>query len=214
MGRTSVTSRKPPAPDAQLSARQAEATTEGSPAILSIGHSTRSFDEFFELLRAHGVTCVVDVRTIPRSRRNPQFNQETLANALEQRGVRYRAMPGLGGLRRPLRDSLNTGWRNDSFRGYADYMQTPQFKRSLAELITAAQSERLAIMCAEAVPWRCHRSLIADGLLVRGILAEHIMTPNKRSAHSLTPFAQVRGTEITYPGIEPARNETLELKLE
>jgi uncharacterized protein (DUF488 family) len=187
---------------------------EVSPTILTLGHSTRSFEEFLRLLQAHGVTRVVDVRTIPRSRRNPQFNQETLAKTLEQAGVRYQGMPGLGGLRRPHPGSLNTGWRNDSFRGYADYMQTPPFEHHLAELITLAKTGRLAVMCAEAVPWRCHRSLIADALLARGISVEHIMTPTRRNAHSLTPFAQVRGTSITYPASEPAQNETLELKLE
>ena len=174
------------------------------PLVLTIGHSTRTFDEFLRLLQAHSVTCVADVRTVPRSRHNPQFNKDTLAKSLKDAGLGYLSMPGLGGLRHPLRDSLNRGWRNDSFRGYADYMQTPQFRRSLDELITIAKYERLAVMCAEAVPWRCHRSLIADALLVRGISVEHIMSVTRRNAHTLTPFAQVRGTDIVYPAVESA----------
>jgi len=139
------------------------------------------------------------VRTVPRSRHNPQFNKAALPRALKKSGLGYVHLPGLGGLRHAKRDSLNVGWRNASFRGYADYMQTPEFAQSLEELIRLAKQERIAIMCAEAVPWRCHRSLIADALLVRGIRTEDIMSPIRRQVHTLTPFAKVRGTMITYP---------------
>jgi len=172
---------------------------ESSPVVLTIGHSTRAIDEFIGLLQAHAVSRVVDVRTVPRSRHNPQFNRDSLPGSLKKAGLGYLHMPGLGGLRHAKRDSLNVGWRNTSFRGYADYMQTPEFEHSLEELIQLANQERIAIMCAEAVPWRCHRSLIADALLVRGIRAEDIMSPTRRQVHSLTPFAKVRGTTITYP---------------
>jgi uncharacterized protein (DUF488 family) len=174
-------------------------TAESSPIVLTIGHSTRALDEFIRLLQAHGVSCVVDVRTVPRSRHNPQFNKASLPRALKKAGVRYVHLPGLGGLRHAKRDSLNEGWRNASFRGFADHMQTPEFKENLDELIQLAAKERVALMCAEAVPWRCHRSLIADALLVRRIRTEHIMSLTRRQVHSLTPFARVRGIVITYP---------------
>jgi uncharacterized protein (DUF488 family) len=174
-------------------------TAESSSIVLTIGHSTRTFDEFIGLLKAQAVTCVVDVRTVPRSRHNPQFNKASLPRTLNKAGLRYIHLPGLGGLRHAKRDSLNVGWRNASFRGYADYMQTPEFEQSLEELIRLANKERLALMCAEAVPWRCHRSLIADALLIRGIRTEDIMSPTRRQAHTLTPFAKVRRNTITYP---------------
>jgi uncharacterized protein (DUF488 family) len=170
-----------------------------APAVLTIGHSTRLIDDFLTLLTAHGVRRVVDVRTVPRSRHNPQFNHEELAKSLKKAGINYELIPGLGGLRHPRRGSVNTGWRNSSFRGYADYMQTPEFAQSIQKLIAIATKERTAIMCAEAVPWRCHRSLIADALLTRGISAEHIMSATRRTAHSLTSFAKIRGTTVTYP---------------
>jgi uncharacterized protein (DUF488 family) len=170
-----------------------------APAVWTIGHSTHPIDEFISLLRAHGVTCVVDVRTIPRSLHNPQFNQESLARSLKKAGLGYVHMPGLGGLRHAKRDSINLGWRNTSFRGYADYMQTAEFGASLNQLIELASKDRVALMCAEAVPWRCHRSLIADALLVRGIQALDIMSAARSSTHKLTPFAKVRGRQITYP---------------
>jgi uncharacterized protein (DUF488 family) len=172
---------------------------EPSPIVLTIGHSTRTLEEFIDLLRVHGATRVVDVRTVPRSRHNPQFNKASLPRALKKAGLGYVHLPGLGGLRHAKRDSLNVGWRNASFRGYADYMQTPEFEQSLKELITMAYQDRIALMCAEAVPWRCHRSLIADALLVRGIRTEDIMSPTRCQVHTLTPFAKVRGTTITYP---------------
>ncbi|MFA7334126.1 MAG: DUF488 domain-containing protein [Kiritimatiellia bacterium] len=166
---------------------------------MTIGHSTRTIEEFIRLLQAHGVTCVADVRTAPRSRHNPQFNKDSLPGSLKEAGLEYVHMPGLGGLRHAKADSPNGGWRNASFRGYADYMQTPEFARSLDELIRLASRNRIVLMCAEAAPWRCHRSLIADALLVRGIRAEDIMSATRRQVHALTPFAKVRGAVITYP---------------
>jgi uncharacterized protein (DUF488 family) len=167
--------------------------------VLTIGHSTRSIEEFIRLLEAHGVERTLDVRTIPRSRHNPQFSREKLSPALRRARIRYRHMPGLGGLRHARRDSTNLGWRNASFRGYADYMQTAPFKRNLERCIDFAKKERVVLMCAEAVPWRCHRSLIADALLVRGIDAAEITSGVRVRRHVLTPWARVKGTEITYP---------------
>jgi uncharacterized protein (DUF488 family) len=167
--------------------------------IFTIGHSTRSIDDFIRLLKAHEIGCVVDVRTIPRSRHNPQFNAESLPAPLEQAGIRYVHMKGLGGLRHTSKDSPNTAWRNASFRGYADYMQTPEFASSLTELIAMAKEQRVALMCAEAVPWRCHRSLIADALTIRKFPVLHIMSLTRADPHKLTPFAHVAGKTITYP---------------
>jgi uncharacterized protein (DUF488 family) len=170
-----------------------------SQIVLTIGHSTRALDEFIALLKAHAVTLVVDVRTIPRSRHNPQFNEDSLPDSLKKSGVGYVHMPGLGGLRHAKRDSVNAGWRNASFRGYADYMQTPEFEKQMEELIQLAKEHRIALMCAEAVPWRCHRSLIGDALTVRGIRTEDIMSLKLRRLHTLTPFAHVQGRIVTYP---------------
>lgn len=167
--------------------------------VLTIGHSTRTREAFIALLQAHGATRVVDVRTVPRSRHNPQFNKTSLPDALKKAGLGYVHLPGLGGLRHARRDSINVGWRNASFRGYADYMQTPEFEESLDELVPLANQEQIVLMCAEAVPWRCHRSLIADALLVRGIRTEDIMSLTRRQVHTLTPFARIRGITITYP---------------
>ena len=169
------------------------------PRILTIGHSTRPVSEFIRLLRSHGVTRVVDVRTVPRSRHNPQFSRENLPGSLRAAEISYVHRPVLGGLRRPTPDSPNAGWRNLSFRGYADYMQTREFSAAIDELLELAGRGRLALMCAEAVPWRCHRSLIADALLVRGIETADISSATRLSPHRLTPFAKVRGTTITYP---------------
>jgi uncharacterized protein (DUF488 family) len=176
-----------------------------SRSVLTIGHSTRPLDEFIAVLEAHAVTLVIDVRTIPRSRHNPQFNQDSLPESLKNSGIGYVHMPGLGGLRHAKTDSLNIGWRNASFRGYADYMQTPEFRRQIDELIRLAKEYRLAIMCAEAVPWRCHRSLIGDALTVRGICTEDIMSLRQRRLHTLTPFAHVRGRIVTYPAENSSR---------
>jgi uncharacterized protein (DUF488 family) len=167
--------------------------------IFTIGHSTRPLDEFVGLLRSHGVQHLVDVRTIPRSRHNPQFNRDELSTALGQAGVHYTHMPGLGGLRRPNKDSINVAWRNASFRGYADYMQTPAFEEALRQCLELAETERIALMCAEAVPWRCHRSLIADALVARGFEVSDIASATTVRPHSLTPWARVEGTRVTYP---------------
>lgn len=170
-----------------------------APLVLSVGHSTRTLDAFLQLLQAHGVERVVDVRTIPRSRHNPQFNRETLVGKLRAADIGYVHLSKLGGLRHARPASPNAGWRNASFRGFADYMQTQDFEQGLQRLMKLAQQKRSAVMCAEAVPWRCHRSLIGDALLVRGVRVEHIMSGRRRQTHSLTPFARVRGKQITYP---------------
>ncbi len=170
--------------------------------ILTVGHSTRPIDDFLALLAAHKVKQLVDVRTIPRSRHNPQFSSDRLAHSLSEAGIRYVHMAELGGLRHARRDSVNTAWRNLSFRGYADYMQTPEFANVLDKLIRLAQKRRTAIMCAEAVPWRCHRSLIADALLVRGIPAEEIVSRTTLRAHTLTPWAHVEQGLLSYPAAQ------------
>ena len=166
--------------------------------IFTIGHSTRPIATFLDLLAGHRVQRLVDVRKIPQSRHNPQFGRERLAESLHTAGIQYTHMPGLGGLRRPRPDSVNAGWRNTGFRGYADYMQTPAFEASLAECIQFATEEQVALMCAEAVPWRCHRSLIADALLVRGIDVAEITSGTRARPHVLTPWARVEGTHIIY----------------
>lgn len=172
--------------------------------LYTIGHSTRSLEELLHLLGENGVSCLVDVRTVPRSRRNPQFNLEALEHALPAAGIGYVHLAALGGLRRGLGErSPNTGWRNDSFRGFADYMMTAQFQKGLEGLLGLAAQETVAIMCAEAVPWRCHRSLIADALTVRGVRVTHILGQGRTQPHRLTPFAQVKGLEITYPASGP-----------
>jgi len=170
------------------------------PVVLTVGHSTRPLAEFIALLEAHSVVRLIDVRTVPRSRHNPQFNRDTFPAALEAAGIRYAHVAGLGGFRRAGPESPNLAWRNASFRGYADYMQTAEFAQNLASLMEVAKQEQVAIMCAEAVPWRCHRSLIADALVVHGLRVEEIINPTRRQIHALTPFAKVNGTAITYPG--------------
>jgi uncharacterized protein (DUF488 family) len=167
--------------------------------VLTIGHSNRAIEEFVALLKAHGVELVVDVRTVPRSRHNPQFNRDTLPGSLQTDGIGYEHLPGLGGLRRPRADSLNTGWKNLHFRGYADYMQTEEFVENLRALEKLERGSRTAIMCAESVPWRCHRSLIADALTARGFEVRHILSATKASLHQLTAFARVEGNHVTYP---------------
>jgi uncharacterized protein (DUF488 family) len=169
------------------------------PAILTIGHSDRSLEMFLALLQAHAVTQVVDVRKMPRSRHNPQFNRDTFPIALRAAGVEYLEFPGLGGMRRPHTDSPNIGWRNASFRGYADYMLSPEFEQSIQELLAQVAGQRPVLMCAEAVPWRCHRSWIADTLVVRGIPVAHILGLKQIQTHVLRPWARVQGTRITYP---------------
>jgi uncharacterized protein (DUF488 family) len=177
--------------------------TDLPPVVLTVGHSTRSLDEFLALLAAHSVTQLLDVRTVPRSRHNPQFNRETLPGALETAGILYTHVAGLGGFRRTHPGSPNLGWRNASFRGFADYMQTSEFAECLTEVIAAAARQRLVLMCAEAVPWRCHRSLIADALVVHGVPVEEIVGGARRQVHVLTPFARVDGLNLTYPSAAP-----------
>ena len=176
-----------------------DATPAQELVAFTIGHSTRTQEELIGLLREHEVTLLADVRTVPRSRTNPQFNRDALPASLEPAGIGYVHLPGLGGLRKTRPDSVNTGWRNLSFRGYADYMQTLEFAASLDELLELIGRERVAIMCAEAVPWRCHRSLVADALLVRGVAVYDIMDAAHAPPHKLTPWAHVEGTRITYP---------------
>jgi uncharacterized protein (DUF488 family) len=170
-----------------------------STTVFTIGHSTRAIDEFLRVLRAHGVALVADVRTVPRSRHNPQFNRETLPASLAEAGIGYVHLAALGGLRKPLPDSINAAWKNASFRGYADYMQTPEFAAGLEHLLELARERPTAVMCAEAVPWRCHRSLIGDALTARGVTVEDILSESKRSPHRMTPFARVDGERVTYP---------------
>ena len=168
-------------------------------SLWTLGHSTRPIDEFIGLLRAHQISLLVDVRTVPRSRYNPQFNTDTLTKSLDDAELRYRHLPELGGLRKPKKDSLNDGWRNASFRGYADYMQTNEFMKALEELMADSRLQPTAIMCAEAVPWRCHRSLIADALVSRGWDIQHIMSSEKATPHVLTSFAHFEKDKLTYP---------------
>jgi uncharacterized protein (DUF488 family) len=167
--------------------------------VCTIGHSNRPIGEFLDLLRLNDVECVLDIRTVPRSRHNPQFGQDVLPASLAEAGIAYRHIAGLGGLRHPRKDSLNAGWRNTSFRGYADYMQTAEFAENVEAVVDLARTTRCVLMCAESVPWRCHRSMVADALLVRGVGVEHIINQQRRRAHALTPFARVDGTRITYP---------------
>jgi uncharacterized protein (DUF488 family) len=171
--------------------------------VFTIGHSTRPLAELLDLLKGHDVVTLIDVRTVPRSRHNPQFNGDALAASLPSEGIEYAQAPGLGGFRPTSPASPNQGWRNLSFRGYADYMQTPDFAENLYWLMRLADREPVAIMCAEAVPWRCHRSLIADALGVHGVAVEEIVAPHRTQPHRLTPFARVEGTRITYPPDEP-----------
>jgi len=173
-----------------------------APAIYTVGHSTRTLEELAGLVKAHGVEGIADVRLIPRSRRVPQFNADALSANLPPLGLRYFPFQGLGGRRRPGKDSPNTAWRNESFRGYADFMQTPAFIQQLEALMAVARQTPVALMCAEAVPWRCHRSLIGDALLVRGWRVLDIFSPTRATAHKLTPFARVDGLRITYPPVE------------
>ena len=168
-------------------------------AIFTVGHSTLPIERFIALLQTYGIERLADVRTVPRSRHNPQFNADELGRSLADHKIDYVPLQALGGLRHARKDSVNIGWRNTSFRGYADYMQTEAFEQGLEQLIALSREKRTAIMCAEAVPWRCHRSLVADGLNVRGIPVMEILSETDYRPHKLTPFAQVEGTAITYP---------------
>jgi len=169
------------------------------PVIFTIGHSTRTFAEFAELLQVNEIEELVDVRSIPRSLHNPQFNEDTLEKSLKKVHIRYTRLKELGGLRRTKKDSVNLGWRNASFRGYADYMATPEFEEGLEELMKIARLRKTATMCAEAVPWRCHRSLIADALSKKGWLVRDIMSRTSATRHRLTPFLKVRNGRLVYP---------------
>ena len=164
-----------------------------------VGHSNRPIEDFLALLQAHGINSVVDVRTIPKSRHNPQFNQEELRKSLARAGIRYRHLEALGGLRHALRDSANMGWRNLSFRGFADYMQTGEFDHGLELLEATASKQPTAIMCAEGNPWRCHRSLIADALTKRKWQVLEISSRKTARPHKLTPFLRVRKGRLVYP---------------
>lgn len=168
--------------------------------LATIGSSTHSIEAFIELLRMHTIQLLVDVRTIPKSRAHPQFDSALLSGTLQHAGIDYVHLEALGGLRHPTKDSPNTGWRNASFRGFADYMATPAFRAGLAELAERARHQRTAIMCAEALPWRCHRSLIADALTVAGWRVSHIMGKHTTREHTLTPFLRHEGETLTYPG--------------
>jgi uncharacterized protein (DUF488 family) len=170
--------------------------------LYTIGHSTRSFDEFLGILKHYGIELLGDVRSLPGSRYRPEYNQETMAPALEKEGISYRHFAALGGRRKTRTDSRNTAWRNKSFRGYADYMETEAFEAGLSELLAAASGKTTALMCAEAVPWRCHRSMIGDALLARGIDVVDIFSETKAEPETLTPFARVSGTKVSYPAPE------------
>jgi uncharacterized protein (DUF488 family) len=183
-------------------------------SISTVGHSLHSIDDFIATLQAHGIRQLVDVRTMPRSRRVPHFNRDALSTSLHGADIVYRHMPGLGGLRHTKPASINTGWRNASFRGYADYMQTMEFRENVDKLIELASVAPTAIMCAEAVPWRCHRSLIADALVARGIQAMEILSAKQSRPHTLTPFAQVNGIEVTYPAATSAGSSNLKLEFD
>ena len=167
--------------------------------IFTVGHSTLPFERFVELLKIYGIEQLIDIRTIPGSRHNPQFGSEALAGSLKAAHIEYAHMGTLGGLRRARKDSPNDGWRNKSFRGYADYMQTAEFSHAVETLVRMGRQKRTAIMCAEAVPWRCHRSLVADALDVRGVPVIEILSEASYRSHKLTSFAQVDGTSIIYP---------------
>ena len=173
-------------------------------AIFTVGHSTRPLEEFISLIAAYGIECIADIRKMPGSRHNPQFNGENLAKVLRTVGIDYMHVPALGGLRRPRKDSPNTGWRNTSFRGYADHMQTLEFAHGLDNLISISRTHRTALMCAEAVPWRCHRSLVADALIARNISVIDILSTTSYQEHELTRFAYVQGAAVTYPPAQAA----------
>jgi uncharacterized protein (DUF488 family) len=167
--------------------------------LYTVGHSTRSLDELVGLLHGHGIVLLADIRTAPGSRRLQHFSRVALEAELPGRGIDYVHLPELGGLRRPRPDSPNAGWRNESFRGFADHMATAEFAAALERLLQLGRARPTAAMCAEAVPWRCHRSLVADALLVRGVEVRHVLGPGRAQAHTLTPFAHVDAGRITYP---------------
>ncbi|HXN16966.1 MAG TPA: DUF488 domain-containing protein [Candidatus Binatus sp.] len=186
-----------------MGSRVQKTAKEEKQTIFTIGHSTRAFEEFLKLLRAHGIQGVIDIRTIPGSRHNPQYSIATLGPSLKAAGIDYLHLKDLGGLRRPKPDSKNIGWRNASFRGYADHMGTPEFEAALSRAIELSQNKPTVLMCAEAVPWRCHRSLVADALTARDIPVKHIMSEILANQHEQTPFAQVRRGKVTYHSEKP-----------
>jgi uncharacterized protein (DUF488 family) len=167
--------------------------------VFTIGHSTRTLDEFTELLQTYQITLLIDVRTVPHSRHNPQFNKEALPDHLKPLNIKYIHLPEIGGLRHPTRNSINLALENASFRGYADYMQTKEFTDALLKILALARENRVALMCAEALPWRCHRSLIADALVARHIRVQHIISKTGTVAHELNEMAHIEGTKVTYP---------------
>jgi uncharacterized protein (DUF488 family) len=169
--------------------------------IFTVGHSVRSFDDFVQLLHAHEITGLADVRTVPRSRRHPHFSRESLQASLPAEGIAYRHFGLLGGLRKPRRDSMNGAWRNESFRGYADHMQSEDFRQGIAALRSFAMEHRVAVMCAEAKWWQCHRQLIADALVALGANVRHIMSGGDAPSHNLTPFARIHAGQVTYPAL-------------
>ena len=187
-------------------------TTPFKSAVLyTVGHSNRTFEEFLGLLRAHHIGRIVDVRTVPKSRRVPWFNKEDLAPALNKANISYAYLPELGGLRHSKKDSTNMGWKNTSFRGFADYMDTPEFEKGLEKLNEMLPTLKTAIMCAEAVPWRCHRSLIADAETARGVSVEHLMNPTSVKSHEMTSFAvvnkKISPPRVTYPAYEEKKDQ-------
>jgi uncharacterized protein (DUF488 family) len=175
--------------------------------IWTVGHSTRSIEDFISLLASFEIDQIVDIRTVPRSRWNPQFNKDALEKALPDAGIAYMHAKDLGGLRTASKKSVNMGWRNESFRGFADYMQTPEFDTALQRFVDLAEGKRAALLCAEIVPWKCHRSLIADVLLTRGFEITEIMEEGKSQPHKLTPFAVVQDGKVTYPKQETKDGE-------
>lgn len=170
-----------------------------NPVIYTIGHSTRTIEEFISILKNYQVQLLADIRTMPGSNRVPQFNKENMKLSLEKAGIHYMHLKDLGGLRHTTKESVNTGWRNKSFRGFADYMQTSEFEKGVDHLTAMAKEQQTAIMCAEAVPWRCHRSLVGDALMIRGFDVRNIFSEKKVEVHKLTPFAKVDGLKIIYP---------------
>jgi uncharacterized protein (DUF488 family) len=172
---------------------------EADLTVLTIGHSTRTLEEFTELLQIYGVTVLIDVRTVPRSRHNPQFNKEALPDHLKRYGIKYIHLPEIGGLRHPKPNSINLALQNLSFRGYADYMQTKEFTDALLKVIALARENRVALMCAEALPWRCHRNFISDALIARNIKVLHIISKTSTITHQLSETAHVEGNKVTYP---------------
>jgi hypothetical protein len=182
----------------------------------TIGHAARAIEDFLELLQIHAVEHVVDIRAFPGSRHNPQFGQDRLRDSLRNAGIEYTHLPSLGGRRRMPFTAASAAWRNASFRSYAEYLRTPEFAAGLEELVELASSRQVAIMCAEAVPWRCHRALVADALVARGIEVHDIMSATSAPAHRLPSFAHVEGTTVTYPATapEPGSGEALQAEVD